>query len=122
MKIVRAISASCLLAISFLACDENPVSDDREVVWRVVTNPTVMSLTVATEKTVTGYGVNRYGEATFDRVDAQACDAKIAVRPDSTLLPFEPPTRVVARGVTLGTTCITFRVRGLVDTVAVTVR
>ena len=122
MKAVRAISASFLIAIAFVACDENPVSDDRDVAARIVLNPSVVNLTVSTEKPVTGYIVNKYGEATFDRIEAQACDAKVTIRPDSTLLPFEPPTRVVARAVTIGTSCITFSARGLTDTVSVVVR
>ena len=121
MKKIHALVAASLVGAALLACDSNPVSDDRESVDRLYVNPQFITLTVNTEKKITGYPVNRYGEATFDNITVAACDAKVAVREDSTRLPVEPPTRVIARGVAAGASCVTFSASGLVDTVRVVV-
>jgi hypothetical protein len=121
VKPVKALVLLSLVGAALLACDSNPVSDDRDTVDRLYVNPAFITLTVNAEKKVTGYPVNKYGEATFDNVTVTACDTKVSVRQDSTRLPVEPPTRVIARGVTAGSTCITFSSSGLVDTVKVVV-
>jgi hypothetical protein len=117
----HALLVACLASAALLACDSNPVADDRDSVDRLYVNPQFITLTVNTEKKITGYPVNRSGEATFDNITVAACDAKVAVREDSTRLPVEPPTRVIARGVTAGASCVTFSASGLVDTVRVVV-
>ena len=120
MKTAKALALLSVVVV-LLSCDSNPVSSDREKIDRLFVNPAFITLTVNTEKKVTGYPVNKYGEATFDNVNVAACDAKISVRPDSTRLPVEPPTRVIARGAATGSTCLTFSAGGLVDTVKVVV-
>ena len=99
MKTAEALALLTVIGSALLACDKNPVGADRDKVDRLFVNPAFITLTVNTEKKVTGYPVNKYGEATFDNVTVAACDAKISVRQDSTRLPVEPPTRVIARGV-----------------------
>ena len=121
MRKIHAFLVACAAGAALLACDSNPVSDDRASVDRLYVNPQFITLTVNTEKKITGYPVNKYGEATFDKITVAACDAKIAVREDSTRLPVEPPTRVIARGVAAGASCVTFTASGLVDTVKVVV-
>src|SRR5262245_1640401 len=121
-KGIQALIAASLVGIALAACDGNPVSDERGSVFRLFLSPSVLNLTVNGEKKVTGYTVNRYGEATFDRVTASACDAKVTVTEDTDLLPFEPPTRVVAHGSAAGTTCITFTGGGMTDSVRVVVQ
>jgi len=121
VKTAKALALLTVIGSALLACDKNPVGSDREKVDRLFVNPAFITLTVNTEKKVTGYPVNKYGEATFDNVNVAACDAKISVRQDSTRLPVEPPTRVIARGVSTGSTCLTFSVSNLVDTVKIVV-
>jgi hypothetical protein len=121
MKKIHALVAVCLATAAMLACDSNPVGDAREEVDRLFVNPQFITLTVNAEKKITGYPVNKYGEATFDKITVAACDAKVAVREDSTRLPVEPPTRVIARGAAVGSSCVTFSASGFVDTVKVVV-
>ena len=121
MKKTNALLVACLASAALLACDGNPVADDRSSVDRLYVNPQFITLTVNTEKKITGYPVNKYGEATFDNITVAACDAKVAVREDSTRLPVEPPTRIIARGAAVGSSCVTFSASGLVDTVRIVV-
>ena len=93
MKTAKALALIPVVAAVLIAsCDSSPVSSDRETIDRLFVNPAFITLTVNTEKKVTGYPVNKYGEATFDNVNVAACDAKVSVRQDSTRLPVEPPT------------------------------
>ena len=122
MKIIRAVALLSVLGLGVVAaCDDNPVAEDRENVFRLFLNPTVVNLTVGGTKAVTGQALNRYGEATFTPVTATACDARITIAPDTTLLPIEPPTRVIATGRTVGTSCIVFTGGGFTDSVTVNV-
>ncbi len=122
MKIFRAVMLMMTVGL-VAACDDNPVADDRETTFRLYLSPTHVNLTTSgAEKQVAGYALNRYGEATYANVTATACDARITIRPDSTLLSIEPPTRVRAKGVTVGTSCIVFAVGGFSDTVTVVVQ
>lgn len=124
MKIIRTFTMLLAVGLGVMACDENPVSDDRDTVFRLFLSPTVVNLQrgAANEKKITGYAVNRYGEATYDNVTATACNGNLTIRPDTTLLVIEPPTRVIATGVTAGTSCIVFATGSFSDTVRVTVQ
>jgi hypothetical protein len=121
MKMTKGLTVVCIVSAALLACDSNPVSDDRESVDRLYVNPAFITLTVNAEKKITGYPVNKYGEATFDNITVTACDTKVSIREDSTRLPVEPPTRVIARGASAGSSCVVFSSSGLVDTVKVVV-
>jgi hypothetical protein len=124
VKNIRTFALLLVVGLTIVACDDNPVADDRDTVFRFYLTPTVVNLTVgaAGEKKVTGYTLNRYGEPTFDNVTTSTCNGNVVTRPDTTLLFIEPPTRVIARGVTAGSSCIIFAAGGFSDTVVVVVQ
>lgn len=124
MKIIRTFALLLTVGTAVVACDENPVSDDRDTVFRLFLSPTVVNLPIgaANEKKITGYALNRYGEATYDAINTATCNGNLTIRPDTSLLPIEPPTRVIATGVTAGTSCIVFSTGSFSDTVRVTVQ
>jgi hypothetical protein len=124
VKNIRTFALLLAVGLTIVACDDNPVADDRDTVFRLFLNPTFVTLPIgaANEKKVTGYAVNRYGEATYDNVTATPCNGNVAIAEDTTLLRIEPPTRVVARGVTAGNSCIVFATGSFSDTVRVVVQ
>ena len=123
MRKLRAASIVCAAVLGLWACDDNPVSDDRENAFMFFLNPSFVTLARDNnEKIITGYTVNRYGEPTYDDVTATACNNNIAMRTDSLLLPVQPKTRVRVRGVAAGASCIVFNGAGLSDTVRITVQ
>lgn len=122
MKMIRAVTLLLAIGLGFVACDENPVDEGAGEVYRMELSASFLSLTVAGEKSVAGYTVDRYGAPTFDNVTATSCNASVAIRPDTTMLPIEPPTRIVARGASAGSGCIIFTGGGFTDTVTVRVQ
>lgn len=122
MKILRLLMLLGLVTAGITACDENPIAEDGETSTRLAKSASFLNLTVNAEKKVGAYTVNKYGQATFENVTATACDAKVAIREDTTRLPIEPPAKMIARGVTAGTSCIVFSGGRFTDTVTVRVQ
>lgn len=108
-------------AVGVVACDDNPLAEGRDEVDRIDLNPSFANVKVADSTRVYGIAVNRHGEPLGVPVSATACDNKITIAPDPTRTSFEPPERYIVRGVTAGTSCITFTASGKEATATINV-
>ena len=116
------IAAFGLLGVlAVAACDDNPLSENREDVDRFRINPSFAFVKVNDSTKVTAIAVNRHGEPTGDAVTATACDGKINVAPDATRVEYEPPERFVVKGVTQGETCVNVAAGGQQATITINV-
>lgn len=103
------------------ACEDNPLSEDRDVVDRLQMNPSFANVRVSDSTFVTAIAVNKHGEPTGDDVTGTACDGKITVADDPTRSEFEVPERFIVKGVTAGESCINVSSGGKSATVTINV-
>lgn len=121
----KKIGLLAVLALAGLsavaACDDNPLSDGRDEVDRLRTNPSFANVLVGGTTLVTANALNQHGEPTGDAVSGTACDGKITVSADTTRSAFELPERFVVRGVTAGESCVNVSSGGKSATVTINV-
>jgi hypothetical protein len=115
------IAALGLMAGLAVACDDNPLAEDRESIDRFNLNPSFAFVKVNDSTKVTAIAVNKHGEATGVAVTGTACDGRITVTRDATRLAYEPPERFVVRGVSAGESCVNISAGGKQATVTVRV-
>jgi hypothetical protein len=122
LKRIRLLGMLGLVAMSAVAaCDDNPLSEDRDVVDRLQLNPSFANVQVGAFTVVSAIAVNKHGEPTGDAVTGTACDAKINVQPDGTRTEFELPERFQVRGQTAGESCVNVSSGGKTATITINV-
>lgn len=107
--------------LAVAACDDNPLSEDRDAVDRLVLNPSFANVKVNDSTFVSAIAVNKHGEPLGVAVTATACDNRITLKNDPTRTEFEPPERFIIRGVTAGNSCVNVSSNGKQGTVTVRV-
>lgn len=110
-----------LAMVGFAACDDNPLSENRDSVERFSLNPSFANVKVSDSTKVTAIALNVHGEATGAAVTGTACDSKITVAKDPTRVEYEPPERFTIRGVSVGESCLTVSAGGKQATVTIKV-
>ena len=110
-----------LASVVAMACDDNPLSADRDAITRFNLNPSVAFVKVNDSTKVTAIPVNRNGEAPGVAVNGVACDGKITVTKDPQRVEFEPPERFVVKGVTVGASCVNVSAGGVQATITINV-
>ena len=120
-KSVRTAIIGAIASLAIVACDDNPVSSDREVTVGLAVNPTFAVVDAADTTRVDAFARNKYGDKTRPAVTASACDNKIAVVQDPERVTIEPPDRWIVVGQTLGETCLNFSGSGFADSTVVQV-
>lgn len=104
-RVRTAVVIGCLSGF-VLGCDEDTVTGDRDAATQLSVNPSFTIVDAADTSRIQVVARNRAGEATFDPVQFTACDTKIVAVEDPTRLEFEPPTRILVIGQTLGASCV----------------
>ncbi len=107
--------------VAMAACDNNPLSKDRDKVTRLDLNPSFANVKVNDSTFVTAIALNRNGEPTGDAVQGTACDGKITIKNDPTRTNFEPPERWIVHGVTAGQSCVNVSSAGVTSSVVINV-
>lgn len=102
-------------------CDDNPLSEDRDVIAYWHLNPSFAIVNAGGETTITAIPLNIHGEPTGDAVQASACGAGLDIVADTSRTDFEPPERFVVRGQGLGENCVIVKSGGATDTATVKV-
>jgi hypothetical protein len=118
---MASILTVMLVSSYALACDDNPVSSDRDNSVALSLNPSHAIVDAADTTRVDVNSRNQYGAPTREAVTFTACDAKIAVEPDPTVVDVEHPNRTLVIAGTLGSTCVVATAAGLTDTATVSV-
>lgn len=108
-----------MACFAFVACDDNPVSADRDATVTLAINPSLAIVDAADTTRVSAVGRNQYGENTQVALTYTTCDAKIDVEPDPTRVAVEPPDRWLVMGRTLGESCVEFTAGGVAGTAKV---
>lgn len=122
LKKIGLLAVVGLFGLSPLtACDDNPLSEGRDEVDRLVLNPSFANVQVGGFTLVSAIAVNRHGEPTGDAVTGTACDGKINVQPDGNRTEFELPERFQVRGQTAGESCVNVSSGGKTATITINV-
>jgi hypothetical protein len=121
LRKLKTLALLAVIAVGVAACDDNPLSEDRNKVDRFQLNPSFANVLVGGTTQVTAIPVNRHGEPTGDAVTGTACDAKISIDSDSTRTAFEPPERWIVTGVSAGESCVNVSSGGVSATITVNV-
>ena len=121
---VRNVGLAMLgLAVAVTAaCNDDPLSDvDKDAVFDIQANPTVMTVTAGTPALLQSRAVNEVGEPTYSAVDFVVNPACVTVEPDTiTDTVLYPPGRFyVTGGSTVGGCTITLSSAGVTRDVTV---
>ena len=117
----RALAGLALVLGTVTACDDNPLSEDRDEAAYFRLNPSSVAVNAGGEVLVDAVLVNKFGGGLNQAVTGTPCDNKITAVPDSARSAFEFPERFRITGVTLGQTCLIVSGGGITDTVTVRV-
>jgi hypothetical protein len=118
---VGRVLAALTLVMSAAACDDNPLSEDRDEAAYFRLNPSNAAVNAGGTIRVDATVVNKYGAATNAAVTATPCDNKVTAVVDTGRTSFEFPERFIVTGAALGTSCLVVRGGGVTDTVEVRV-
>jgi uncharacterized protein YjdB len=117
----RALAAVALLSVAAVACDNNPLAEDRDKASYFRINPTSVAVNAGATVKVDAIVVNQFGGATNHAVTATPCDNKITAVADTGRSVFEYPERFVITGVSGGITCLRVSAAGIQDSIGVRV-
>lgn len=119
---VRAAVVGLIAGAVFVACDDNPVDEDRDRATRLQVNPTYATLDAADTLPLSASASNPYGDATLDAVTFTLCQSPtITFETDESRVTLQPPDRILVIGETLGESCVVASSAGLTDTAVVDV-
>jgi hypothetical protein len=103
-------------------CKSDPTADLANGPAAIVTNFSQLVIDVGDSTTFTASVVNAQGFPIEEPVAFAACDAKVTVRPDTTLKPPAPNQfRAIVKAVTAGSSCVNASGAGLTTQVGVTI-
>jgi len=121
-KAVRAIFGTTLVVMAVAACNDDPLSEDRDKASFFQLDPSVVAVNAGGTANVAAVIVNKYGASTNAAVAAEPCDSKITAAKDPTRSVYQPPERfVVTAGSALGSSCLIVKSESVTDTVTVRV-
>ena len=118
----RALAGLALVLGTVTACDDNPLSEDRDEAAYFRLNPSSVAVNAGGEVLVDAVLVNKFGGGLNQAVTGTPCDNKITAVPDSARSVFEFPERFRIRGSNaIGNSCLIVTGGGISDTIAVRV-
>jgi len=120
---VRNVGLAALgLAVAVAAaCNDDPLSFDKDTVFDIQANPSSMTVPAGVDVLLESRAVNQGGEPTWTEVTAVIAPACATVEPDPDDLEILPPGRfVVSGGTTVGNCTITLTSGGITKEVPVT--
>ncbi|NJD10571.1 MAG: hypothetical protein FIB01_09105 [Gemmatimonadetes bacterium] len=121
-KAVGAIFGAALVAVTMTACNEDPLSEDRDKAVFFQLNPSVVVVNAGSTARVAAVIVNKYGGSTLSAVTAEPCDSKITAVKDTARTEYQPPERfVITAANALGSSCLIVKSEGVTDTITVRV-
>jgi len=118
---VPTVVVLAMACFAFAACDDNPVSENRDTTVGLSVNPSFAVVDAADSTRVEATARNQYRDPTYADVNFTACDSKVTVADDPESVPLEPPKRVLVIGNTLGESCVEASVGSITEEIVVNV-